>query len=60
MTNQIVTGHEADVAATTEETNRGRAEWAALTDAEREERIASGHAKFDADCAAIGFAPFWS
>jgi hypothetical protein len=62
MTNSIklVTGHESDASATAEYTDRSRAEWAALTDTERDERIAKGHVEFDAACAAIGHVPFWA
>lgn len=61
MTNSIkmVTGHEAEMVTVTDETAAIKAEWDALTDDERKERIARGHAEFDAAMTAQGSVPFW-
>lgn len=60
MNNSIVTGHEADIAAVTVETDAIKADWDAMTPEQQEVHKSASREQFARDCAAANHAPFWA
>jgi hypothetical protein len=60
MNNSIVTGHEADIAAVTVETDAIKTEWDSMTLEQQEAHKSASREQFARDCASASHSPFWT